>query len=793
VTPGAVSAPPAGSAREPAAPAGGPPAVRGLEGPVTPELVAEHGLLPEEYERIVGLLGRPPNVTELGVFSVLWSEHCAYKNSRALLRRLPQRGAAVLQGPGENAGVVDLGGGWAAALKIESHNHPSAVEPYQGAATGVGGILRDVFTMGARPVAILDSLRFGPITGDGPAERRNRYLVDGVVRGVGDYGNCVGVPTVGGETVFASCYSGNPLVNAMAVGLLRTGDLVRARAGAPGSPVLAVGASTGRDGIHGCSLLASTELDEASLENRPTVQVGDPFTEKLLLEATLEIAASGAAAGIQDMGAAGLSSSSAEMASRAGAGIEIDVGLLHLREPGMTPYEILLSESQERMLVVAHAGRADEVRAICEKWELPCAQIGRVTDDGRWRVLLDGETVCDVPVRALVDEAPVYRREAVEPPSAARLRRAAPPAAPLPAPADALRGLLALPNVASKRWIWRQYDSTVRASTVAGPGGDAAVVRIPGTARGIAMTVDGNARLVVLNPRRGAALAVAEAVRNLACVGARPLAVTDCLNFGNPYNPEVSYQFAEAIEGLREACEAFGLPVVSGNVSFYNEGPGGPVWPTPVVGLLGVVEDVAGLPGSRFHREGDAVLLVGPEARDTAGSEYEHGLLGTLRGDAPPLDLDLERRVHEVVRALVAERLARSAHDCAEGGLAVALAECCFDDGGAFGLDAPDGPADAGALFGEAPSRVIVSCAPADAGAVLARCASAAVPARRLGSVGPRGGRFRLGAAIDLPAPELAALWEDAIPALMEGPPAAGRGPSPPAASRSNPPPEGAA
>jgi phosphoribosylformylglycinamidine synthase len=766
VSPPATAAPPGAPAEREGAAA--PAAVRGLDGPVTPELVEEHGLLPEEYGRIVTLLGRPPNVTELGVFSVLWSEHCAYKNSRRLLRRLPQTGAAVLQGPGENAGVVDVGGGWAAALKIESHNHPSAVEPYQGAATGVGGILRDVFTMGARPVAILDSLRFGPLEGDGPAERRNRYLFDGVVRGVGDYGNCVGVPTVGGETAFAPCYAGNPLVNAMAVGLLRTGDLVRARAGAPGSPVLAVGASTGRDGIHGCSLLASTELDESSLENRPTVQVGDPFTEKLLLEATLEIAASGAAAGIQDMGAAGLSSSSAEMASRAGAGIEIDVGRLHLREPGMTPYEILLSESQERMLVVAQPGRADEVRAICDRWELPCAEIGRVTDDGRWRVLLHGETVADVPVRALVDEAPAYLRDAPEPAYVRRLRGTPPPGA-APAAARALRTLLGSPNVASKRWVWRQYDSTVRAATVAGPGADAAVLRIPGTGRGIALTVDGNARHVFLNPRRGAALAVAEAVRNLACAGARPLALTDCLNFGNPYNPEVTWQFAEAIEGLREACEALGLPVVSGNVSFYNESPAGPVWPTPVVGVLGVLEEVADLPTSRFRAAGDAAILIGPDARDTAGSEYEAAVLGALRGDAPALDLDLETRVHEVVRGLVAERRVGSAHDCAEGGLAAALAESCFDEAGAFGLEAADGPGHAGALFGEAPSRVVVSCAPGEADAVLARCAAAGVPARVLGRVGPRGGRFRLGPDVDVPAAELAAIWEGAIPALMDG------------------------
>jgi phosphoribosylformylglycinamidine synthase II len=745
---------------------------------VTPELVREHELLPEEYERIVELLGREPNFTELGVFSVMWSEHCGYKNSRRLLRRLPTRGVQVLQGPGENAGVVDVGHGYAVAMKIESHNHPSAVEPYQGAATGVGGILRDVFTMGARPIASLNSLRFGPIEPGAPGAARNRYLFEGVVRGIGDYGNSVGIPTVGGETFFEPAYAGNPLVNAFSLGLLKREDLVRARAKGAGNPVFAVGASTGRDGIHGCSLLASTELDERSLANRPTVQVGDPFTEKLLLEATLEVVASGAAVGIQDMGAAGLTSSSAEMAARAGSGIEIDVGKLHLREPGMTPYEILLSESQERMLIVALRERADEIVKIFEKWDLPCSEIGRVTDDGLWRVLLDGETVCEIPVAALVEEVPAYEREARAPAYLSDLRAAGPPPGPRPPHAEALVRLLSSPNVASKEWIYRQYDHTVRTNTVAGPGGDAAVLRLVGTPGGIALSVDCNGRHVYLNPRRGAALAVAEAARNLVCVGARPAAVTDCLNFGNPYNPEVYYQFSEAVEGIREACLALGTPVVSGNVSFYNESPAGPVYPTPTIAMLGIVEDIERVIGSCFIGEGDAILLLGPDARDTDASEYEKVLFGAVRGDAPALDLDFERSLHELALGLIRDGLLRSAHDCSEGGLAVALAESAFAEGEPFGVEAQsarpqsgEGTPDTAWLYGEAPSRIVVSCQPAHAPAVVERAAAAEIPCRVLGTVGPRGGRFRIGGLIDVRVAHLHKAWSEALPSIMDASP----------------------
>ena len=780
---------------------------------VTPELVEEHGLLSSEYERIVRLLGREPNLTELGVFSVMWSEHCSYKSSRRLLKRLPTRAPHVLQGPGENAGVVDLGNGYAVALKIESHNHPSAVEPYQGAATGVGGILRDVFTMGARPIAVLDSLRFGPIEPGAPGAARNRYLLEGVVRGIGDYGNCVGIPTVGGELAFEPCYSGNPLVNAMAVGLLRTSDLVLARAAGEGNPVFAVGAATGRDGIHGCSLLASADLDEESLANRPTVQVGDPFTEKLLLEATLEVVASGAAVGIQDMGAAGLTSSSAEMAARSGAGIEIELGRLHLREPGMTPYEILLSESQERMLIVARRERAAEVRTILEKWDLPCSEIGRVTSDGLWRVLLEGETVCEIPVSALVDEAPAYERETREPAYLSELRNARMPevGGDGPSSSQALLRLLASPAIASKRWVYRQYDHTVRANTVLGPGGGAAVLRLRGTPGGIALTVDCNARHVYLNPRRGAQLAVAEAARNLVCVGARPLAVTDCLNFGNPGNPDVYYQFREAIEGIRDACLALAVPVVSGNVSFYNESPAGPVYPTPTIGMLGAIDDIESVIGSHFVNAGDAILLIGPDARDTAGSEYEKLLLGAVRGDAPPLDLELEKRVQDLMLRSIGQGLLRSAHDCSEGGLAVALVEAVLGPRGPFGVDAGGLPEPATAypmtgepetarlltgepeiprlltgepeiprlltgepeiprLFGEWPSRVIVSCAAERAEQVIALAREAGVPCRCLGLVGERDGRFRLGSGVDLPSKELLSIWDEALPNLMDPP-----------------------
>ena len=586
---------------------------------ITPELVRQHGLSGDEYALILDILGRTPTYTELGLFSALWSEHCGYKNSRPLLKKLPTKAPWVLQGPGENAGVIDVGDGLAIAFKIESHNHPSAVEPYQGAATGVGGILRDVFTMGARPIAVLDALRFGNL-----ASPRVRYLFAGVVKGVGDYGNCVGIPNIGGDAYFDDAYEGNPLLNAMAIGLVKTDELIRAEAEGVGNPIMAVGARTGRDGIHGATF-ASEELTEKSEARRPQVQVGDPFTEKLLLEASLELIRSGHIVGIQDMGAAGLASSSTEMAARSGTGVDIDVRKMPVREAGMTPYEILLSESQERMLVVAKAGHEADVKAILEKWELEAATIGQVTDDGLYRVREDGVVVCEVPGYPLVTGCPTYVREAREAEEPRRLRAFDPMSLEEPGgpahPTRVLRRLLGSPNLADKTWIHRQYDSTVRTNTVAGPGGDAGVLRLRGTTKGIAATVDCNGRYCYLNPRRGGMLAVAEAARNLACVGARPRAVTDNLNFGNPLKPEVYYQLSEAVDGIAEACRKLDTPVVSGNVSLYNENPRGAIYPTPVIGMVGVLDDVTTRMTLGFRDPGDAIVLLGRNRSEEHTSE----------------------------------------------------------------------------------------------------------------------------------------------------------------------------
>ncbi len=646
------------------------------ERPVTPEVVREHNLNELEYGRIVEMLGRTPTLTELGVFSALWSEHCSYKHSKSVLKTFPTTGAQVVQGPGENAGVLRLPEGWAVAFKIESHNHPSAVEPYQGAATGVGGILRDVFTMGARPVAVLNSLRFGTL--DHP---RNRYLFAGVVRGVGDYGNCVGVPTLGGEVGFAEGYTGNPLVNAMCVGLLKEADLIRAAASGVGNVLLCVGARTGRDGIHGASF-ASEELSEKSEARRPQVQVGDPFTEKLLLEASLELITSGLIVAIQDMGAAGLTSSSAEMAARGGVGVEIDTGLVPTREPGMTPYEILLSESQERMLVVAEPDRVAEIQAVCAKWELGATPIGQVTDDGIYRVRHDGLVVAAIPGQRLVDDCPMYDPDARES-DAARARRAASPSrAPKADLQDALPLLLDAPNLASKRWVYEQYDSTVQASTVLGPGGDAGVLQVPGTGFGLAVTVDCNNRLVALDPYEGGKAAVAEAARNIACTGARPLGITDCLNFGNPEKPDVFFQFREACRGIADACRAFDTPVTGGNVSFYNESPTGAVDPTPTIGMVGLLERVADRVPSHFAAPGDEILVLGATRGELGGSAYWAEVRDFVGGQPAPVDLDAERRLQQLLVAAARRRLLRSAHDCSEGGLLVALAEAAI--GGAY-------------------------------------------------------------------------------------------------------------
>ena len=704
---------------------------------ITPEIVREHNLNDQEYSRIVEMLGRPPTLTELGVFSALWSEHCSYKHSRPVLKTFPTTGPQVIQGPGENAGVLRLPEGWAVAFKIESHNHPSAVEPYQGAATGVGGILRDVFTMGARPVALLNSLRFGPL--DYP---RNRYLFAGVVRGVGDYGNCVGVPTLGGEVNFAPGYTGNPLVNAMCVGLLRERDLIRAAAHGVGNVLLAVGSRTGRDGIHGASF-ASEELSEKSEARRPQVQVGDPFTEKLLLEASLELITSGLIVAIQDMGAAGLTSSSAEMAARGGVGVEIDTALVPTREEGMTPYEILLSESQERMLVVAKPSRVSEIQTVCAKWELNATAIGRVTDDGIFRVRHHGQTVVAIPGQRLVEDCPIYYPEARESEEARARRAAVDPGMPVVDLEGALEMLLDTPSIASKRWVFEQYDSTVQASTVLPPGSDAGVLRIPGAEFGLAMTVDCNSRLLALDPYEGGKAAVAEAARNIACTGAVPLGITDCLNFGNPEKPEVFFQFREACRGIADACRAFDTPVTGGNVSFYNESPTGAIDPTPAIGMVGLLPRVENRVPSYFDSPRDEVFIVGATSGILGGSAYWAEVCDFVGGDQPAVDLEAEVQLQRFLTATAERRLLRSAHDCSEGGLAVALAEAVM--GGPYvvgtlgaSLDltgyAPDVPTE-GVLYGEDGARAVVTCSAAAARHLIALANEHQVPVFHAGRV----------------------------------------------------------
>jgi len=743
---------------------------------ITPEVVAGHGLAPDEYERVKGIMGREPTFTELGVFSAMWSEHCGYKNSKRLLRLLPTKAPWVIQGPGENAGVIDVGEGYALAFKIESHNHPSAVEPYQGAATGVGGILRDIFTMGARPIAVLDSLRFGDL--DSP---RVRYLFSGVVKGIGDYGNCVGIPNIGGEVYFDRGYEGNPIVNAMCLGLMRHEELITGVAAGVGNPLMAVGARTGRDGIHGATF-ASEELSaDSDQASRPRVQVGDPFTEKLLLEASLELIRSGHIVGIQDMGAAGLTSSASEMAGRAGNGVVLDTLLVPVRESGMTPYEILLSESQERMLVVAHAGREDEVRRILEKWELEAEVVGRVTDDGMFRIVEGERVVAEIPALPLTDGCPTYEREGTEDPAVAALREE--DLRPLLRPdGDLTEDLLALlgsPTIASKRWVHGQYDSTVRASTIRRPGGDAGVVRIAETRRGVAATTDCNGRYVYLEPRTGAKIAVAEAARNLVCVGALPLAVTNNLNFGSPLKPAVYYQLREAVMGMAEACAFFETPVTGGNVSLFNETDGRPIHPTPVIGMVGLVEDIERTGTAAFQAEGDVILLLGENTDEIGASEWLYVRHGRIAGAPPAVDLVAERRLQRCVLELVEQGLVASAHDCAEGGLAVALAESALGWGEAgtpsFGvevtLDDPLPPL--AVLFGEAQGRIVVSVAADGVEAVQAAARRHGVPCRPIGSVGPAGGRFHIrlrSAFVESDADTLAGVYFGAIPGIMETP-----------------------
>ena len=736
---------------------------------ITPALIAKHGLTPEEYTRIETILGRAPNFTELGVFSVMWSEHCSYKNSRPELRKFPTEGPRVLVKAGEeNAGVIDIGDGWGVAFKMESHNHPSAIEPFQGAATGVGGIIRDIFTMGARPVFNLNSLRFGPILGDTPAAASNRRLFAGVVSGIAHYGNCIGVPTIGGEIYFDESYQGNPLVNVFCLGVLRHEQIARGAARGVGNPVFYVGAETGRDGLAGAAF-ASRDLTEESKEDRPAVQVGDPFKEKLLLEACLELLATDAVAGIQDMGAAGLTCSTCETASRGGSGVEIDLDLVPQREPGMTPYEILLSESQERMLIIAKQGREAEVQAIFDKWDLPCARIGVVNDDGMMRVRAGGRTYVEIPARALADEAPVYHREAKPKPPVPPLDLATVPETD---PHAALLTLLAHPTIASKHWVWRQYDHMVRTGTMVAPGSDAAVFYVREAGKILAATSDCNSLYCRLDPREGARIAVAEAARNLTCSGAVPLAVTDNLNFGNPHRPENFWQLRECVEGLAEMCRAFDTPVTGGNVSLYNENPAGAIDPTPTVGMVGLIDDEAHVTTQSFKAAGDAILLLGHPGDELGGSQFLAVVHGRKEGLPPRLDVPRELALQKALRALIRAGKIKSAHDCSEGGLAVALAECCMSGAEPIGAQITlevNERADV-MLFNESQSRVVVSVAAGDAGAVLAQLATAGVPASRIGTVG--GSELAVktgdGAPHAWPVETLRDTWHGSIGRIME-------------------------
>jgi phosphoribosylformylglycinamidine synthase subunit PurL len=730
---------------------------------ITPELITEHNLSEEEYSRIISILGREPNLVELGIFSAMWSEHCSYKSSRVHLKKLPTTGPKVIQGPGENAGIVDIGDGLAVAFKMESHNHPSFIEPYQGAATGVGGILRDIFTMGARPIASLDSLRFGAL--DAP---RMRHLVDGVVRGIAGYGNCMGIPTVGGETTFHPAYNGNILVNVMNVGVVRKDRIFRGRAEGAGNPVVYVGSKTGRDGIHGATMASEEFAGDETKQKKPTVQVGDPFTEKLLLEACLELFETDAVVGIQDMGAAGLTSSAFEMAGRAGSGIELDLSKVPVREEGMTPYEIMLSESQERMLLVARRDRLDRVFEIFRKWDLDAAEIGRVTDSGRVVLFFEGRIVADLPAEPLSAQAPLYDR---------------PRTAPAPRPAsiwptesepldycDCLKRILASPNIAEKSWIWTQYDHMVGTNTVERPGGDAALVRVKGTKKALALKSDVNPFFCALDPYRGAALAVAEAARSIACTGARPLAITDCLNFGNPEKPEVMGQFEAAVRGLSDACRALEIPVVSGNVSFYNETDGRPIPPTPTIGMVGLIEDVEKRVRLPFRRAGDVVALLGESRDELGGSEFLRVVRSRDEGPCPGLDLSAEKRLIELLLALAENQALASAHDVSEGGLATAAAECAMKSGLGAEVALESDLRPSALLFGETPGRVLVTTDPGREREVRSAAEKAAVPFRVLGRVTE--GRLRISVRpkvlLDESVTALADLWSSAFAQAME-------------------------
>lgn len=722
----------------------------------------QEGLTREEYDLILEILGREPNRTELGIFGVMWSEHCSYKNSKPVLKKLPTKGERILQGPGENAGIIDIGDQQALSFKVESHNHPSAIEPYQGAATGVGGIIRDIFTMGARPIATLNSLRFGEL-----AHPQVRYLFKEVVAGIAGYGNCIGIPTVAGEVYFSDSYRGNPLVNAMSVGLMKHDDIATGTASGVGNSVMVVGATTGRDGIQGASF-ASDQLSEESVADRPAVQVGDPFMEKLLLEASLELIKSGTLVGIQDMGAAGLISSSSEMASRGRSGIEIDVALVPKREAGMTPYEVLLSESQERMLVVPQKGQEEQVARIFNKWGLKAAVIGKVTADQILRVYEQGELVAEVPVSALTDQAPVYQRPQQKPAYLEKVQSFSP--AELKEPTDlssVLMELISSPNIASKEWVYQQYDHMILTNTVVLPGSDAAVLRIKGTKKGIAVTIDGNGRYCYLDPELGAAIAVAEAARNIVCSGGKPLAITDGLNFGNPLNPENFWQFDRCVEGISRACRALETPVTGGNVSFYNESPAGAIYPTPIIGMVGLLEDIKQATTHYFKTEGDLICLLGATRDELGGSEYLQVVYGLEQGRVPELDLALEQRVQGACLAAIKLGMIKSAHDCSEGGLAVCLAESCFERELGVRIEAQTKLSAVAWLFSESTSRIVISIEPKDLARLTEVISTYDLPYQIIGKVISRP-RFQINNWIDCDLKEMKNKWQQSISARME-------------------------
>jgi len=725
------------------------------------KVIAEHNLTAEEYEKIVALIGREPNITELGIFSLMWSEHCSYKSSKIHLDKLPVEGKNVIQGPGENAGIIDIGNGLAAVFKIESHNHPSFIEPYQGAATGVGGILRDIFTMGARPIVLQDALRFGPLS-----KAKNKSIMEGVVSGISGYGNSIGIPTAGGDVYFNDCYSLNPLVNVFALGIAQKDKVFYAKAEGAGNPVLYVGAKTGRDGIHGATM-ASAEFGEDLEHKRPNVQVGDPFMEKLLLEACLEVMDKDLIVGIQDMGAAGLTCSTTEMASKSGTGIEIDLDLVPQREEGMTPYEMMLSESQERMLIVAKKDRVEEVQRIFAKWDLDAVIIGQVIDGGRLKVRSGGKTVVDIPVEAIIDLCPVYKRESRMP----HYFQSANELGSVPEPDDynqAFLALLSSPTISEKEWVRRQYDHMVQVNTVFLPGTDAAVIRIKGTNKALAVTLDGNSLYTYLEPKTGGKIAVAEACRNLACVGARPVGVTNCLNFGSPEKPEIMWQFKEAIEGISLACKTFNIPVTGGNVSFYNDTNGISIYPTPVLGIVGIVDDIRWVTGPGFKSKGDILILIGRNKEELGGSEYVKSIHQKEKGIPPQIDLEEEKRVQEFCLEAISLELVESAHDISEGGLACCLAECSFLSQGKIGVSVQlkDNMRSDALLFGESQSRIVITSKEKNREKIFNLARERGVEAMDIGRSG--GERITISQGdkklIDVPVAAAVKAWREAIP-----------------------------